>query len=108
MSIKVKLFNIESTLRDVANHFNTEADANLKKASVNIREELVSATPIDTGNARAHWNNVVKSDSVEITNDAPYIEALNNGHSKQAPSHYIEAIALKYGTPLGVIAELRN
>jgi len=108
MSIKIKLLNIESTLRDVTNRFNTGANANLRKVSVDLKRELVSATPIDTGNARAHWNNSIKKDSVEIVNDTPYIEALNNGHSKQAPSHYIEAIALKYGTPLGVIAELRN
>ena len=45
-------------------------------------------TPIDTGNARRSWYKKAwrsgESKAV-IVNDAPYIEPLDNGHSKQQP-----------------------
>ena len=53
---------------------------------------LKSVTPVKTGFARDSW----KSEMIEgvgiITNDAPYIEALNRGHSKQAPPFFIEEV----------------
>jgi len=76
-----------------------------------IFSDLVAATPSDTGRARASWNmddtgseselppgnyaypqmpNVPKSDNVFIYNTAEYIVFLNNGHSQQAPSMFIE------------------
>ncbi len=73
--------------------------------------ELVDATPIDTGRARASWvvdNHgtkkpkrkgtygypsmppVPQKDPVYIYNTAPYIVHLNNGHSQQASPMFIE------------------
>lgn len=79
--------------------------ANLKKQSENLKDDLVKATPIDTGFARGEWKLLNKGASVEISNDAPYIQYLNNGTSRQAPANFIEKTALTYGTPLGSITE---
>ena len=51
---------------------------------------LKEATPVDTGYARDSW----KHDGKAITNDAEYIEKLNSGSSKQAPSFFIERTLL--------------
>lgn len=60
------------------------------KALDTIVADLQAATPVDTGYAQSRW----KHDGVSITNDAPYIEELNAGHSKQAPAYFIEQTVL--------------
>lgn len=57
-----------------------------KAAEEKLLENLVAATPIDTGRARAGW----KLKDHRITNDVEYVRELNHGTSKQAPSRYIE------------------
>lgn len=87
-----------------------EFDANLR------RSPDQGGTPVDTGHARANWvpaigaphSGEVADDSSHdagvasvlayalgqgplfVSNSAPYINALNYGHSKQAPSMFIE------------------
>lgn len=80
----------------------SRADAGSKLA-VKIVNELIAATPIDTGEARSGWHHTLTKDGVRITNNVPYIEALNNGHSQQAPSHFIEKVLLSHGKALGTI-----
>ena len=88
---------------------------------LDITTRLVLATPVDTGRARANWWPSVGTARVRalkstdqmrpiklakerfdpkrmpyfatlfIANNLPYIEALNNGHSKQAPVNFVES-----------------
>lgn len=57
------------------------------KAIAKLRE----ATPVDTGHARDGWR---LDGNGNIVNDVEYIEDLNNGHSQQAPSHFVEKTLL--------------
>ena len=70
--------------------------------------DLVAATPIDTGKARASWSVEKRADVYDVKNDVDYIQYLNQGTSKQAPSRFIETIALQYGTPLGTIVDVKE
>ena len=97
----------------------------VKTAASVIDQSVVSATPVDTGRARANWqvgiNEQVESSVLEtdrtgdatiarneevidtfrlegggsgaiyISNNVDYIEALNNGHSGQAPAGFVES-----------------
>lgn len=52
-------------------------------------ELLVEArkhTPIDKGQARRGWRKEKSFRQTSIVNRVPHIEALENGHSKQAPN----------------------
>jgi hypothetical protein len=76
-----------------------------EKRETAIRKKLVSslvtATPVDTGEARASWAVIGKA----IVNTAEHIEALNHGHSKQAPAFFIEQTVLEHEgvRPSGII-----
>ncbi len=85
-----------------------------------IHRNLVLTTPVDTGRARSNWlpsvgtprvNEVSATDAMTaimaaeaefmpeglpfwptlyIANNLPYIRKLNEGHSRQAPAHFVE------------------
>lgn len=85
-----------------------------------IHGELTNTTPVDTGRARSNWlpslntprndtvapnqgervDGVLKEydikDTIFITNNLPYIQRLNDGYSKQAPSGFVD-IAIQRG-----------
>lgn len=93
----------------------------IKKVVMRVEQVLVLQTPVDTGRARANWlvsanrpvtepaddtdpsgsatiakaQAVVSAakpgDTLYISNNVPYIDALNRGHSAQAPAGFIEA-----------------
>ena len=67
-----------------------------------IISDLEKITPVDTGFARDSW----ESKGNVIVNTAPYIENLNAGSSKQAPSFFIEKTCLKHGIAVGTIVEI--
>ena len=43
-------------------------------------------TPIDQGRARRGWRKEKTFRQTQVVNRVPYIDALENGHSKQAPN----------------------
>lgn len=73
------------------------------RVETRVKEEM----PVDTGRARASWghqtdpaepgdgiwNEDARSMSIEQGSNVEYIEALNEGHSRQAPAGFIDAIA---------------
>lgn len=94
------------------------------KLATNILNDLVLQTPVDTGAARANWivssgtpnsfsseqrtsessalsegeQNVRQAtvySNVYIQNNLPYIARLNDGHSLQAPSKYVDRIVIR-------------
>lgn len=61
-----------------------------KKVMKKTLTNLQSATPVDTGKARDGW----EIDGDRIINEVEYIENLNKGSSRQAPTHFIEKTLL--------------
>jgi hypothetical protein len=53
-------------------------------------EEVKRATPIDKGKARRGWNLYRKDRVWHVNNRVPYINVLEEGHSKQAPNGMIQ------------------
>lgn len=98
----------------------------LTKTGIQIHDELSAGTPRDTGRASAAWNFTVDrvdpdvpppgryppgaakrgqsgelgkakdTSTVYITNNLPYILPLAHGHSKQAPSGWVERVLFRF------------
>lgn len=101
--IKLKLNGVKGELLRVSKAVDSPAEFS-KRVSA-MRTSLVAATPIDTGFARSEWEvRKVNDKTFVVENSADYIVHLNNGSSKQAPAHFVEAVALSYGFPIGEVA----
>lgn len=104
----------------IADAIQDELNQEVRAASLNALRLLVKATPVDTGRAKGNWfvstgssvrttsdsrkastavtegNSVIASairisyPTITISNNLPYIEKLNNGHSDQAPAKFVE------------------
>lgn len=113
IKIKIELSNtLERVLKEaVTGAYEKPFDDRVK----DTLKELVDATPVDTGYARSRWKHykqtsffvnfsfknisafkLIDSQHV-IDNDADYIQYLNAGSSKQAPSFFVEQILLNNG-----------
>lgn len=94
----------------------------VRKVALAVDATLVSSTPVDTGRARSNWQANIGSpasgtlepmpaqaavtlatatiatyksgETIHLTNNLPYIGALNNGHSAQAPAGFVETAVL--------------
>jgi len=86
----IKIRGIDSTMKSARNKLAKEVELERTKIVEGLKNELVMATPVDTGNARAGWQIV----NGNIINDVEYISDLNNGHSPQAPERFIERVVL--------------
>lgn len=106
-------------LKRVSEEINTSIEKDSKKFFSKeleiLKAKLVAATPIDTGYARSRWEYrkedllrlsvswsnkyfINFKDTVYIvSNDAPYIQYLNQGSSKQAPAFFIEKTLISGG-----------
>ena len=81
-----------------------------ERASV-IHQELLLATPVDTGYARSRWTYKPVgfwTDKIVFENDAPYIWHLNEGSSKQAPRYFIQRVVVRHGKVVGPIVMRRT
>jgi HK97 gp10 family phage protein len=106
--IKLTISNINETFKDLEKEYAKTSQEALVDSSKELMKELKEQTPVDTGKARDSWVLVNKENNVEIKNTTDYIQYLNAGTSKQAPAHFIETTALKFGKPLGIIAEIKQ
>lgn len=96
----------------------------IRGGTLNLFNNIVIGTPVDTGRARGNWftsasspSNAVRSatdeqaslsdvsrtvstwdvrDSLHITNNLPYIMRLEYGYSKQAPSGWVRKSVAKF------------
>lgn len=63
-----------------------------------VWEEVRQLTPVDTGYAKSRWQ-LTPTEALGapnfITNDAPYIIYLENGHSDQAPNGMVKVAMAK-------------
>jgi hypothetical protein len=78
----------------------------VREVSFNVERYVKIAMPVDIGRARASWghstapaspgdgiwNETERDLTIEQGSNVEYIEALNNGHSRQAPAGFIDAI----------------
>jgi hypothetical protein len=99
-----------------------EVNKEVRVVGFGILTGLIKSTPVDTGRARGNWFTSLTSPirkieperksatavsdgskkidqaknidypSVTLSNNLPYIERLNSGHSKQAPAKFVEQI----------------
>src|SRR5690625_635523 len=95
-------------------------DKTVKGATVTLAANVITATPVDTGAARGNWQTSVgqlKTDTLDrkgadaaiadarrnvpdeagsvvyISNNLPYIDKLEHGHSEQAPAGMVRVNA---------------
>lgn len=106
--MKMKITGITSTFEALRISLEDSKKAELRRVAKLLLSDLREATPVDTGLARDSWKATEHKHSVVISNDVEYLKYLNEGSSKQAPSHFVERTALKYGKPLGAITESIN
>jgi hypothetical protein len=88
--MKVEITGLSATLSKL----DKEYKEFLGRTAVALKEELQKATPIDKGNARNAWKQRVSRDSVEVSNNVPYIERLEKNHSPQTKGKGIVKPAL--------------
>jgi hypothetical protein len=101
--MQIKLSGIHETFRLLSKEVTKASESQLQTAGGHILSDLVAATPVDTGVAAGGWTLATNRTSAVLENKVEYIEALNDGHSRQAPANFIEKVALKYGKPIGRI-----
>ena len=105
MKLGVKINNIEGELRKLAKSIREATLSNTQLTATKLVEALAAATPVDTGKARDSWTLEKGSkNDVIVSNELDYINYLNEGSSEQAPSHFVEKTAIKFGVPRGAIA----
>lgn len=63
----------------------------LGKSSREINQERRSGSALQEGKAVIDSATAIDYPTIILSNNLPYAEALNNGHSKQAPRKFIES-----------------
>ena len=118
--MSVSAFNMD--LNRLAKDLGLETDKVVRKVTLQLWNGITLKTPVDTGRARGNWNlsesnadttinesaTSVQSyreptgkKAVYITNSLPYIQALEKGSSKQAPTGMVEITMNNVGSSLG-------
>ena len=100
----------------------------VKRVAFDLFGRIIKRTPVDTGRARASWTiavnqadrtvqppgshqappvigslNVGPGDSVVISNNLPYITALEDGHSRQAPHGMVKLSIAEVNSNMNVL-----
>ena len=108
--------NIKVNFKNEINRIRKEAkeiiNASVEERTAFATEALARVTPVDTGYARSRWEYetiTVNGETVGvINNDAPYIQYLNQGSSKQAPAFFIEKTLVAIGELSAPVAEYKD
>lgn len=108
MKTSISIKNIASEFSKLKDSLKNELLTKSELSTSALLSDLKEATPVDTGFAKASWSKTKSSKGHIIENTAEYIQHLNQGTSKQAPAHFIESIALRYGRPVGTIIEVKT
>jgi hypothetical protein len=111
----MRIKTVKADLEAFAKAIDVDLGIATEKISRDLHERIVERTPVDTGRAKASWDVAVGAPGgsvppegkesyspagfgaplidgtapVFIVSNIPYIEALENGHSKQAPQGMI-------------------
>lgn len=132
----MELGELSGAMRKAGQAIVDNANRLTRRAALAVDAAVVLATPVDTGRARANWQvelgapasgTVDPEDqsgqaaidkgkaqieqykggsSINITNNLPYIERLNDGWSAQAPAGFVEK-AVMVGVD-AIVAEAQN
>jgi len=108
MKFQITLEGVEREFKKLFDLQKIDTKFQVETQVATMVDDLVAATPIDTGLARASWNVDKKGEVFNVKNDVDYIQYLNQGTSEQAPARFIETIALQYGRPLGTIVDVKE
>jgi hypothetical protein len=101
-TISLEIVNFEQEMRRIEQEVLALANQEIGEKIDYATKQLRIVTPVDTGKAREGWQSkklkeIDGSDGGLITNEVEYIDVLNKGHSKQAPSYFIEQVLSKIG-----------
>jgi hypothetical protein len=72
-------------LKRMADNIGADIEEVTEKAVIDLHAVIRDDTPKDTGQARSGWQLEGSGQRWTIFNNVEYIEALENGHSRQAP-----------------------
>jgi len=103
MPLKIQVKNIDKEIKSIKKERDKITQKEITKVGLQMRSQLSAATPVDTGLARDSWTLTILPGTAIVRNNVPYIDKLNQGSSKQAPSFFVETVALRFGKPVGVI-----
>lgn len=113
----IKVIGINSSINELTKSINKNIETELRIRSLKALSEVKLTTPVDLGIARNSWyigyteqyinaketaTSITvlapkdKPTKIIITNGTEYIEFLNNGHSQQSPTKFIEQAFSKY------------
>ena len=115
----ITTIGLTTASKDLQKDINKAIEQELRSRALKAFADVKLTTPVDTGQARNSWyigytetynnqktapatsnvNLLVPKDKpnkIIVTNGTTYIEFLNNGHSQQAPTKFIEAAFRKY------------
>ncbi len=115
--MSIRITGVRATLQEADEDLDREIATQLRSTALSAYGDLVRTTPVDTGRARNSWTvswdlpvivNSLTGTSrgsnlsprnvpsvVWFSNGVDYIEPLNMGHSKQAPSRFIEQAIIR-------------
>ena len=101
MTFEVELKGRRRNKASMLSQLKAEALVETEKTKSQLVRKLADATPVDTGEARDGWRKTPKG----VENPVEHIKPLNEGSSKQAPSHFIERTVLAHRgvSPGGII-----
>tara|TARA_X000001382_G_scaffold26260_2_gene16764 strand:- start:16722 stop:17102 length:381 start_codon:yes stop_codon:yes gene_type:complete len=111
------IINLNSSINNLKKDFDKEVEKQLRERALKAFADVKLMTPVDTGQARNSWyigyteryydgesssSNITilapkdKPKEIIVTNGVTYIQFLNDGHSQQAPTKFIESAFKKY------------
>jgi len=115
--MSITVINLNSSIDKLKKDTDKVVEQELRAKSLRAFADVKLMTPVDTGQARSSWyigytekysdgkgssSNITvlvpkdKPQEIIVTNGVTYIQFLNNGHSKQAPTKFIESAFKKY------------
>jgi hypothetical protein len=108
MKVSLEVINFEQEMERIEKEVFELGNAEITKRILYATAQLKIVTPVDTGEAREGWLQVVERSSRgkflsgTILNNVEHISTLNNGHSRQAPKYFIEQVLSTIGliTPI--------
>ena len=97
----IKLDTSEITAMIAADEIGAEIEHEAEDFIVNVFNEVTApppaGTPVDTGVARNGWQiDLSDKRAPELYNMTPYINVLNDGHSKQSPAGWVDRAVDKF------------
>ena len=113
----IKVIGISSSINELNKAINKSVETELRTRALKALADVKLQTPVDLGIARNSWyigyteqyvsakekpTSITilqpkdKPTKIVVTNGVEYIEFLNNGHSQQAPTKFIESAFYKY------------